>query len=858
MKPRVLKSRTIVPDQLYVEREADRQLRDILDDMGRPGYVLVARQMGKTNLLLHMKRQRKNDLVLYLDLSNRFLTPKQWFRNIIDALLEAFPEILPISTVEIARLRAAVELEGNVEYDRHLRLILREINRKLIIVLDEIDSLINTSYSDMIFAQIRSMYFSRANYPEYENLTYVLSGVIEPTELIKDKNISPFNIGEKIYLENFTRDEVAEFIQRAEITLNNVVIDRLYDWAGGNPRMTWDICSELELTNSLARERPETIDEIVLRIYLDQFDRPPVDHIRALATADRKIRDAIVSIRYGKSDYLDQNLKNKLYLAGITSSAGGTAALANKIIDRALSEEWMRGLSSGGSVGPILLVVQQRDFRSAVKLLNELRASPNDSFSTEEERLLAESHLNLGNYTDALKEYESCLADRPSPEIKQLAHLGIGQALAELGNSTEASAQLTLALEGPSQELAQKSMLYRALEIRDDDEDRLKEALSQCEELLNVPRLDVFIRVLSRYVRHTLYRRIRQFDLAKNELELALQDAIGDIKASLKLALASFTDERKTRVRLLRELVAELESAFAKYLLAGDVDLAFGQRRLFELFSALLKNNLLREAIRLADAYGEQSFANPVSGFSAIKHLYSEVDNLEFSGKIRTEILLFAVKHLRPQIQPRVEYIEVLREIISFKDQSDSQQYRRIYVNELIQSKESELFFDEKHSAALSSIAMSCVRDGDWRFAKDIFEAWEIYRDQVEPKNLGRLLLDFMHMRALATGMSISTVSTRDAALRVLAFYDDVEQSSDEPSSREATLAFQKEAAELIKSVDNATAEKTDPFRSFGRNDRIVVQYGVALPIEKKFKQVEADLRSGQCNFLRIVQRSKA
>ena len=49
---KVLKPYTIIPTHLYVTRNADKQLRMLVDDMGRPGYVLVSRQMGKTNLLL--------------------------------------------------------------------------------------------------------------------------------------------------------------------------------------------------------------------------------------------------------------------------------------------------------------------------------------------------------------------------------------------------------------------------------------------------------------------------------------------------------------------------------------------------------------------------------------------------------------------------------------------------------------------------------------------------------------------------------------------------------------------------------------------------------------------------------------
>lgn len=53
---KVLKPYTIIPDRLYVPRDADRQLAEIINDMQRPGYVLVSRQMGKTNLY-YMRRK---------------------------------------------------------------------------------------------------------------------------------------------------------------------------------------------------------------------------------------------------------------------------------------------------------------------------------------------------------------------------------------------------------------------------------------------------------------------------------------------------------------------------------------------------------------------------------------------------------------------------------------------------------------------------------------------------------------------------------------------------------------------------------------------------------------------------------
>lgn len=91
---KILKPYTIIPSNLYVHRDADRQVRNIIEDMGRPGYVLVSRQMGKTNLLLNAKRELEssNDVFVYIDLSNPFQSAKDCFENIIDTAVETNSE----------------------------------------------------------------------------------------------------------------------------------------------------------------------------------------------------------------------------------------------------------------------------------------------------------------------------------------------------------------------------------------------------------------------------------------------------------------------------------------------------------------------------------------------------------------------------------------------------------------------------------------------------------------------------------------------------------------------------------------------------------------------------------------------
>jgi len=104
---KILKPYTIIPPDLYVQRDADRQIKNIIKDMGRPGYVLVSRQMGKTNLLINAKRrlETKDDAFVYIDLSSHFENAKSCFENIIDTALETYKDKFVIISDKISKRR---------------------------------------------------------------------------------------------------------------------------------------------------------------------------------------------------------------------------------------------------------------------------------------------------------------------------------------------------------------------------------------------------------------------------------------------------------------------------------------------------------------------------------------------------------------------------------------------------------------------------------------------------------------------------------------------------------------------------------------------------------------------------------
>lgn len=382
MTNKILKKYTTIPQHLYVERAADRQLRDIIEEMQRPGYVLVARQMGKTNLLFNAKRNLESNSrkFVYIDLSNNFETERECYNYIIDSVLDVLDEELweIRSDIEIIRTKTRTD---HISYTKSLSKILKSLDKDLILILDEIDALRTSDYSDNIFAVIRSNYFTRSNFSEFEHLTYILSGVIEPKDLIKDRNKSPFNIGEKIYLEDFSHAEFVQFIEKSKLGLDEKLVDYIYSWTSGNPRLSFDVCSDVEaLLISGSSITTESIKQLIKNKYLTSYDIAPIDHIRELVSENQSIQDAIFQLVSG--DKLSMNIsdaiKNKLYLYGIISSGKNDTEpkIKNRILQESLGIDWLKSLSIEDPQiiidKAMNLVNQSHDYHKAIELLADV------------------------------------------------------------------------------------------------------------------------------------------------------------------------------------------------------------------------------------------------------------------------------------------------------------------------------------------------------------------------------------------------------------------------------------------------------------------------------------------------------
>ncbi len=193
----------------YVTRDADTVLLEAMRQ-GEFCYVLNTRQIGKSSLMVRtaqaLRQQAVRVAVLDLNAIGQNVSVEAWY----DGLLTLIAEQLRLEDELEAFWRRHSRLSPMQRWMMALRHIVLQDARPLCIFVDEIDAVRGLPFStDEFFAGIRECYNRRAQDNAFARLTFCLLGVATPTDLIRDPRTTPFNIGTRIELTDFTFQEAA-------------------------------------------------------------------------------------------------------------------------------------------------------------------------------------------------------------------------------------------------------------------------------------------------------------------------------------------------------------------------------------------------------------------------------------------------------------------------------------------------------------------------------------------------------------------------------------------------------------------------------------------------------------------------
>jgi WD40 repeat protein/Tfp pilus assembly protein PilF len=398
----------------YVERAADRELYEGLL-RGEFCYVLTSRQMGKSSLMVRTAARLRaaGAAVSVLDLTavGQNVSVEQWYDGLLGHLARQLDLEDPLEDywLEHSRLGplqrwmgairevalSAVQVFGySGVQDPDSAGSLPEHLPSLVIFLDEIDAVRSLPFStDEFFAAIRECYNRRAQDPVFNQLTFCLLGVATPSDLIQDPRTTPFNIGRRIELTDFTEPEAlplaAGLLNHGDIEAQRGdargqgtaaaghLLRRILYWTGGHPYLTQRLCQAVadcglriadcglgeagpDNPPSAIRNPQSEVDRLCERLFVVPRARERDDNLAFVQHRMLKSEVDVGSLlalyarihgrRRAVADDETDVLVNVLRLAGIVRSEEGLLRVRNRIYARAFDRDWIHANMPGAEL----------------------------------------------------------------------------------------------------------------------------------------------------------------------------------------------------------------------------------------------------------------------------------------------------------------------------------------------------------------------------------------------------------------------------------------------------------------------------------------------------------------------------
>src|SRR5262249_47813833 len=309
--------------------------------------------MGKSSLMVRTAERLAEGgthaVIIDLNQLGIQLTAAEWYLGLLTIIADS----LMLKTDVMSWWHAHAHLGVTQRLTRFFQeILLTEVKNSVVIFVDEIDTTLNLPFTDDFYAAIRYLYNARALVPAYQRLSFVLIGVATPSDLIRDPQRTPFNIGQRVDLTDFTFEEAFPLADGLGLPSDEGrdVLHRVMHWTGGHPYLTQRLC------DAIAEQKRESwskadVDSVVTRTFFGetseqdhnlQFVR---DMLTKRAPNARSVLTTYREICLGRHPVRDEEqslVKAHLKLSGIVCREQDALRIRNPIYAEVFDQQWVQ------------------------------------------------------------------------------------------------------------------------------------------------------------------------------------------------------------------------------------------------------------------------------------------------------------------------------------------------------------------------------------------------------------------------------------------------------------------------------------------------------------------------------------
>jgi len=282
----------------YVVRPTDEKFRAAITRQDSIVLVKGARQVGKTSLLARGLEQARNSgaKVILTDLQNISAHSLESVERFLMTCADCFADQLDLDLFPSEVWKPNRSPITN--FEQYLRReVLAIVPSPIVWGLDEVDRLFTCAFGSEIFGLFRSWHNKRALDPAgpWRRLTLAIAYATEAHLFITDLNQSPFNVGTRLMLEDFTFEQVAEINERYGSPLKeNAQVARYFRLVSGHPYLVRRGLYEMVVNG---------LDLSALEAQADHDEGPFGDHLRRMLfslSQDRDLCEIVRGLLQGK------------------------------------------------------------------------------------------------------------------------------------------------------------------------------------------------------------------------------------------------------------------------------------------------------------------------------------------------------------------------------------------------------------------------------------------------------------------------------------------------------------------------------------------------------------------------------